>query len=72
MTTDLTALAPKKRRNTKSWKSEARKFEAEAKFFRTQALDAATNWRRRLFWNRLGWWLMGSWVGSLAWQIIGC
>ena len=38
-----------RRRNTKSWKSEARKHLAEATFYRTQAEQAAKNHRRRLW-----------------------
>lgn len=62
----------KPRRNTRSWKSEAGKWQAEAEFYRRQAESAAANWQRRLFWNRFGWWTTGTLFSALLWWWFGC
>jgi hypothetical protein len=62
----MTEPAVKKKRNTRSWKSEARKHEATAHFYRTTAEQAAKNHRRRLWlWTGLTFWL-GLLVGWLV------
>lgn len=65
------AATPKKTRNTRSWKTEARRHEAEATFYRTQAEQAAANFKARRWWAAgwagvafllglaLGWWVRG-------------
>ena len=61
----MTPDMPKKRL-TRSRKTEATRHQAEATFYRTQAEQAARNWRRRLwlvsgvcFWIGL---LLGAWL----------